>query len=96
MSEYHGLQPVSGGGRIIVRREPDAVMVNGVAIPVPCQKHSQFGVVLAVHAGVERPCQVRVGERVVFGKYAGSDIVWQGETVTIMAEEEIMAVLDDN
>ena len=89
------LHPIGGDGRVIVRRDPDAEQSRGgIVIPIILRKHEQTGVVLAVHSGLRRPCDVKPGERVLFGKYAGTDIRWKGEIVTIMPEEELLAVLE--
>ena len=97
MSGAIDLHPVEGDGRVIVRRDPDqAQTAAGVVIPIVCRAKDTTGEVLAVHSGVVRPCQVKVGERVLFGKYAGTDIRWRGELVTIMPEAELLAVLDDD
>ena len=95
MSGAIGLRPVGGTGRVIVRRDPDRVeTAAGVVIPIVCRRHDVLGTVLAVHSGSKRPNAVRVGERVLFGKYSGTDVCWRGETVTIMPEDEIMAVIE--
>ena len=93
------LHPIGGDGRVIVRRDPDAEKSEGgVIVPIILRKHDVTGEVVAVHSGVvrgiERAPLVRKGERVLFGKYSGTDVEHEGETLTIMPEDENLAVLE--
>ena len=93
------LHPIGGDGRVIVRRDPDvAQTAAGIIVPIILRKHDVTGEVVAVHSGVvrgiERAPLVRKGERVLFGKYSGTDVEHEGETLTIMPEDEILAVLE--
>jgi chaperonin GroES len=46
----------------------------------------------AISAGVQRPLEVKVGDHVIFGKYAGNEIKADGETLVIMTEADVLAV----
>jgi chaperonin GroES len=98
-----GFQPVGivdNLGRVLVRRDPDETEIRGVVIPLLWRKKHTVGTVLAVHRGVMlagcvlRPCIVEPGDRVLFGKYAGTDIEWHGEKLTVMREDDLLAVIE--
>jgi chaperonin GroES len=85
--------------RVIVKRiqEKEAVK-GGIIIPDSAKEKPQEGEVIAVGAGKREkgervPLDVVVGDRVLFGKYGGSEIVIDGEELLILREEEILAKL---
>ena len=95
------LRPHGPTGRVIVKRDADAEATDsGIAIPVMWQRHRQTGTVVAVHSGAplsngrRRLCEVMPGDRVLFGKYSGTDFVHEGELLTVMPESELMAVIE--
>jgi chaperonin GroES len=87
--------------RVIVKRiEEEKKSAGGIVIPdTAAEKPSQGEV---VHAGPGKtddngkliPMGVKVGDRVLFGKYSGSEVKIEGQEVLVMREEDIMAVLD--
>ncbi len=86
--------------RIVVRRKTEAEMTKGgIIIPETAQEKPHEGVVVAVgsgyvlESGAVRPMAIKPGDRVLFGKYAGNDITVDGQQLTIMREEEVMAIL---
>src|SRR5215469_9440141 len=85
--------------RILVRRVAEAETVRGgIIIPDTAKEKPQEGVVVAVGTGrYEKgqtiPLAVKEGDRVLFGKYAGSEIKIQGEELLILREEEILGIL---
>ena len=86
--------------RMVVRRiEEEAAAKGGIIIPDTAKEKPQQGEVLAVgngkllENGTRVPLDVRVGDRILFGKYTGSDIKIEGEDVLILREEEVLAVL---
>jgi chaperonin GroES len=90
------IRPVGGKGRVLVRRDPDPEATRaGVVIPIVCRKKDTLGTVLEVFGNRARQPLVRKGDRVLFSRYAGTDVNWNGETVTIMPEDELLAVLED-
>jgi chaperonin GroES len=89
------------GDRVVVKRDQtkEKVMESGLYIPVAAQDKPTEGVVVSVGNGAWRsdgklwPPEVAVKDRVLFGKYAGTDFKVDGEDVVILREEEILGVL---
>jgi len=86
--------------RVVVRRvEAEEKTSGGIIIPDTAKEKPQEGEVLAVgngkllENGTKVPLDVRVGDRILFGKYTGTDIKIEGEDVLILREEEVLAVL---
>jgi chaperonin GroES len=87
--------------RIVVKRvEEKETMQGGLYIPDSAKEKPQEGEVAAVGKGKRLdngtlvPLDVQVGDRVLFGKYSGSDIKLDGEEYMIMREDEILGILD--
>jgi chaperonin GroES len=87
------------GERVLVRRVTDQETVRGgIIIPDTAKEKPQEGVVVAVGTGrydkgQHVPMSVKDGDRVLFGKYAGSEIKIDGEEFLILKEEEIFGIL---
>ncbi|MBI1738366.1 MAG: co-chaperone GroES [Acidobacteria bacterium] len=85
--------------RVIIRRiEEKESVKGGIIIPDTAKEKPQEGEVIAVGAGkLEKgqrvPMDVEVGDRVLFGKYSGTDIKLDDEDYLILREEEILAKL---
>ncbi len=85
--------------RVLIRRVEEAETVRGgIIIPDSAKEKPQEGIVLAVGTGkFEKgqtiPLAVKEGERVLFGKYAGTEIKIDGEELLIVREEEILGIL---
>ena len=86
--------------RIVVRRiEEKETVMNGIIIPDSAKEKPQEGEIVAVGQGKRLDngslvaLDVKVGDRVLFGKYSGSDIKLNGEELLIMREDEILGVL---
>ncbi len=85
--------------RVLIRRVEEAETVRGgIIIPDTAKEKPQEGVVLAVGTGkFEKgqtiPLAVKEGDRVLFGKYAGTEIKIDGEELLILREEEILGIL---
>ncbi len=87
--------------RVIVKRiEETTQMRGGIIIPDTAKEKPQEGEVIAVGAGKVRedgtrtPLDVQAGDRVLFGKYSGSEIKVDGEEVLIMREDEILGIIE--
>jgi chaperonin GroES len=86
--------------RLVVRRieEKDTVK-GGIIIPDTAKEKPQEGEVLAVgngkvlDNGTKVSLDVKVGDKILFGKYSGTDVKIDGEDVLILREEEVLAVL---
>ena len=86
--------------RVVVKRmEEERTSAGGIVIPDSATEKPSRGEVLAVgngkvsDQGEVRPLDVKVGDKVLFGKYAGTEIKVDGQTVLIMREDDILAVV---
>ena len=87
--------------RVVVKRiEEEAKTAGCIIIPDTAKEKPQQGEVVAVgpgardEAGKIIPPDVKVGERVLFGKWSGSEVKIDGEDVLIMKESDILGVLE--
>jgi chaperonin GroES len=87
--------------RIVVKRiEGEATTSGGIFLPEAAQEKRQEGIVIAagtgrlIDDGTLVPLELKGGEKVLFGKYAGSEVKLGAETYLIMREEEVLAVLN--
>ena len=87
--------------RIVVKRiEEQETIRGGIIIPDSAKEKPQEGEVIAVGNGKRLddgkvvPLDVKVGDRILFGKYSGSDIKLDGDEYMIMREDEVLGVLD--
>ena len=86
--------------RVIVRRIEEGEQVRGgIIIPDTAKEKPQEGEVVAAgqgkykEDGTRQPLDVKVGDRVLFGKYSGSEIKIDGEELLIMREDEILGII---
>ena len=86
--------------RVLLRRiEEEETRNCSIIIPDSAKEKPQEGKVIAVgqgkpnDAGKKIPLDVKAGDRVLFGKYSGSEVKVDGEELLIMKEEDILAVL---
>jgi chaperonin GroES len=87
--------------RVVVRRmEEERTSAGGIVLPDSATEKPVQGEVLAVGRGTAldngeiRPLDVKVGDKVLFGKYAGTEIKVGGEEVLVMKEDDIMGVIE--
>src|SRR6478752_6112638 len=87
--------------RLVVKRiEESENVVNGIYIPDSAKEKPQQGEVVAVGKGKRLEdgkvvaLDVQAGDRILFGKYSGSDIKLDGEEYLIMREDEVLGILD--
>jgi len=87
--------------RIIVKRiEEDEKSKGGIIIPDTAKEKPQEGKVVAVGKGKSKedgtitPLDVKVNDRILFGKYAGTEINFDGEEHLIMREEDVLGVIE--
>ena len=88
--------------RVVVRRmDAEAKTTGGIIIPDTAKEKPQQGEVIAVgpggrdEAGKLIPIDVKAGDRVLFGKWSGTEIKIEGVEYLIMKESDIMGVLDE-
>src|ERR1044071_3385544 len=86
--------------RVLIRRvEPEAKTPGGIFIPDTAQEKPVEGEVIAVGPGIRdehgklHPLDVTAGDRVLFGKWAGSEVKLDGEELMIMKESALMGVV---
>jgi len=86
--------------RLVIRRiEEKETAKGGIIIPDTAKEKPQQGEVLAIgngkllENGTKIALEVRVGDKILFGKYSGTDIKIDGEDVLILREDEVLAVL---
>ena len=85
--------------RVLLRRVAEAETVRGgIIIPDTAKEKPQEGIIIAVGTGKYEkgqtiPLAVHEGDRVLFGKYAGTEIKIDGEELLILREEEILGIL---
>ncbi len=87
--------------RIVVKRiEDQETKIGGLYIPDSAKEKPQEGEVVAVGKGKRLedgqvvPLDVQKGDRILFGKYSGSEIRIDGEELMIMREDEVLGVLE--
>ncbi|NIR32534.1 MAG: co-chaperone GroES [Gammaproteobacteria bacterium] len=86
---------------IIKREEEERTSPGGIVIPDTAAEKPIRGEVTAVghgkilENGEIRPLDVSVGDRVLFGKYAGTEVKVNGEDLLVLREEDIMAVIEN-
>ncbi len=88
--------------RVVVRRiEEDDRTPGGIIIPDTAKEKPQQGEVIAVgpgardEKGVVQPLDVKAGDRILFGKWSGSEVKIDGEELLIMKESDIMGVIEE-
>ena len=87
--------------RVLVRRvEAEEKTAGGIIIPDTAKEKPQEGEIIAVGPGARdengkvQPLDVKTGDRVLFGKWSGTEIKLEGEDLLIMKESDILGVLE--
>ena len=87
--------------RIMVRRlEEGEQHIRGIIIPDTAKEKPQQGTVIAAGTGKAKdggtrvPLDVKAGDRILFGKYAGQEITLDGEAYLIMKEDDVLAIIE--
>jgi len=88
--------------RILVRRiDVDEKTAGGIIIPDTAKEKPMQGEVIAVGPGArtERgevlPMEVKAGDRIIFGKWSGTEVKIDGEDLVIMKESDVLGILDE-
>ena len=89
--------------RVVIRRvEQESRTAGGIIIPDTAKEKPQEGEVIAVgpgardEAGKIQPLDVKAGDRIIFGKWSGTEVRIDGEDLLIMKESDIMGVIDES
>jgi len=87
--------------RVIVKRlEEERTSPGGIVIPDTAAEKPVQGKIVAVgkgkilEDGQVRPLDVKVGDKILFGKYSGTEVRVEGEELVVMREEDVMAVIE--
>jgi chaperonin GroES len=87
--------------RIVVKRQEEReVKKGGIIIPDTAKEKPQEGKVIAVgngrvnEAGKKIPLDVKAGDKILFGKYSGSEVKLDDEEYLIMKEDDVLAIID--
>ncbi len=87
--------------RVIVRRmEEETTSPGGIVIPDSAAEKPSRGEVVAVGNGLVldngevRPLDLKAGDKVLFGKYSGTEVKVDGEDLLVMKEDDVMAVFE--
>lgn len=87
--------------RVLVRRiEEDQKTAGGIIIPDTAKEKPQQGEVVACGSGARgddneiAPLDVKAGDRILFGKWSGSEVKIDGEELLIMKESDILGIID--
>jgi chaperonin GroES len=88
------------GDRVLIKvEEQESKTKGGILLPDTAKEKSQKGVVMAVGAGrmndegTRLPLEVKVGDRVIFAKYSGTEIESEGVKYLLLSERDILAIL---
>lgn len=92
------IQPL--GDRVLVKRlEAEEKTKGGIVLPDTAKEKPQKGEVVSVgkgrilESGKVEPLEVKKGDKVLFGKYAGNEITYKDEEYLILKEEDILAII---
>ena len=87
--------------RVLVRRvEAEAKTAGGIIIPDSAQEKPQEGEVVSVGSGSKAedgtvtPLDVKAGDRILFGKWSGTEVTIDGEELIIMKESDILGIVE--
>jgi chaperonin GroES len=86
---------------IVKRKEEERTSPGGIVIPDTAAEKPIRGDVIAVgtgkilNNGETRPLELKAGDKVLFGKYSGTEVKVDGEDLLVMREEDIMAIIDE-
>ena len=87
------IKPLSD--RVLVKPLPaEKMTASGLIIPDSAKEKQQKGTVMAIGTGLkDEPMTVKVGDQVLYGKYAGTEINIDGQDYLIMKESDIFAIV---
>jgi len=87
--------------RILIKRlESEQTTASGIIIPDTAQEKTQLGTVISVGKGkvavdgTKTPLVVKKGDTILFGKYSGTDIQFDGEEYLIVREDEVLGIVE--
>ena len=93
-----GIKPL--GTRVVIKKvEAEEKTQGGIILTSSAKEQPQMAEVVAEIVAVgpgtkDEPMEVKVGEKVIFSKYAGTEVKYQGEEYTIMSQADILATVE--
>jgi chaperonin GroES len=79
---------------IIQQAEAETTTASGIIIPDNAQEKPQKGLVIATGKGTkDNPITVKIGDNILYGKYAGTELKYNGSDYLIMKESDILAII---
>ena len=89
-----GIKPL--GARVVIKRvEAEEKTASGILLTGTAKEKPQVAEVLAVGPGTEaEKMELKVGDRVIFSQYAGTDVKYEGQEVSIMNQRDILAIVE--
>lgn len=89
-----GIKPL--GTRVVIKKlEAEEKTQGGLILTSSAKEKPQVAEVVAVGPGTtDEPMEVKVGDKVIFSKYGGSEVKYEGEEYTIMQQSDILAVVE--
>jgi len=89
-----GIKPL--GDRVVIKKvEKEEKTQGGLILTSSAKEQPQIAEIMAVGPGTkDEPMELKVGDKVIFAKYGGTDIKYGGEEYTIMRQGEILAVIE--
>ena len=85
---------------LVERLDQEDRSAGGIIIPDPAQEKPMEGEVLAIGPGLRNedgalvPMDVKLGDRVLFGKYAGTEVTIDGDELLIMKESDVLGIIE--
>lgn len=89
-----GIKPL--GSRVVIKKiEAEEKTKGGIILTSSAKEQPQMAEIVAVGPGTkDEDMEVKAGDKVVFSKYAGTDVKFRGEEYTIMSQSDILAVVE--
>ncbi|HPD89806.1 MAG: co-chaperone GroES [Anaerovoracaceae bacterium] len=88
-----GIKPL-GDKLVIKKMEAEEKTASGIVLPGQAKEQPQIAEVVAVGPGTkDEPMEVKVGDKVIFRKYGGDDIKYNGEEYMIVSQHDILATM---
>ena len=89
-----GIKPL--GDRVVIKRaEAEEKTQGGLILTSSAKEKPQMAEVVAVGPGTKDvPMELKVGDKVIFSKYGGTEIKYEGEEYTIMRQDEMLATIE--
>ncbi len=89
-----GIKPL--GSRVVIKKlEVEEKTQGGIILTSAAKEAPQTAEVVAVGSGTaDEPMELSVGDKVIFSKYGGTDVKFEGEDYTIMSQADILAIVE--